>query len=209
MPPDALGLLQEGGRRRQLRRLRERGIRKLPRPDRKHSVARRRFLHFPDLRRLFGLLRHRHRHRQAVRSEADAQLQRAVFLARHRGVLAAVAHLAHDMVSRLHLHPARRKPRLKSEGGSQHVHNLPRERFLARRRLDVHRMGRISRNAVPALDSARQEQEEHEHRGRREAVALVQGAFPDAADVLPRRHRLDYLPRREHRSGVGVRLRDF
>ena len=97
-----------------------------------------------------GLQRHRHRHRQALWHPAHDQLQDAVLLPRHRGVLAALAHLAFDVVPRLPLHSARRFARGEMEIRPQRVHHLPGERILARRQLDLHCLGRHSRHAFPA-----------------------------------------------------------
>ena len=62
----------------------------------------------PDLLRLLRLLGHGHRHRGAARLPPAAELRLPVLQPEHRGVLAALAHLSVDLVSRLPLHLARR-----------------------------------------------------------------------------------------------------
>ncbi len=59
-----------------------------------------------------------------------------------RRVLAALAHLALDLVPGLRLHPARRQPRVACRGGTCNSdRDVPRQRPLARRELDVRRSG--------------------------------------------------------------------
>ena len=75
------------------------------------ALGRRLRVRHSDLRRLLRLLGHRARRRALVRLRADRQLQPSVHRAQPDGLLAALAHLAVDVVPRLRLHPARRQPR--------------------------------------------------------------------------------------------------
>ena len=63
-------------------------------------------------------------------------------------VLAALAHDAVVLAARLPLHPARRLARRDGRHRAQPDADLPRRRHLARRRVDVHRLGPAAR-AVP------------------------------------------------------------
>ena len=65
-----------------------------------------RVLRVPDLLRLLRLLRHRDRRGAGDGLRADAQLPSPLLLEVDPGVLAALAHLAVDVVSRTTLHPA-------------------------------------------------------------------------------------------------------
>jgi alginate O-acetyltransferase complex protein AlgI len=59
-------------------------------------------------------------------------------------LLAALAHVAVALVPRLRLHPARRQPRLVAADLPQPVHRLLPDRHLARRGLDLRRLGACS-----------------------------------------------------------------
>ena len=109
---------------------------------------------------------------------AHDQLQDAVLLARHRGVLAALAHLALDVVPRLPVHPAWRFARWEMEIRAQRLHHLPRERFLARRQLDIHRLGRHPRRALPSAPAPRHQPPLHIRHHRRRALAAHRPRIP-------------------------------
>ena len=140
-----------------------------------------------------GLQRHRHRHRQTLWHPAHDQLQDAVLLARHRGVLAALAHLALDVVPRLPLHSARWFARGEVEICPQRFCHLPGERILARRQLDVHRLGRHPRRAVLAAAAAREESALYLRHDRRGQMAADWAGVP--GDGLDLQHGV---------CGVGV-----
>ena len=72
-------------------------------------LARDRLLHAADLLRLFRLLRHGHRSRPDVRLPIPRELPLAVHRRHGAGILAPLAHVALDVVSRLSLRPARRQ----------------------------------------------------------------------------------------------------
>ena len=78
---------------------------------RRARLARHRLLHAADLLRLLRLLGHGDRPRPDVRLPLSRELPLAVRRRPASGVLAALAHLAVDLVPRLPLHPARRQPR--------------------------------------------------------------------------------------------------
>ena len=80
-------------------------------------------------------------YRPPLRHQPDAQLRLPLLLARHRRVLATVAHLAHHLVPRLPLHPAGREPRHPPDEHPQHLRHLPCERLLARCQLDLPHLG--------------------------------------------------------------------
>ena len=179
-----MGVVQEDCGGRQLCGVCRPGVFKLHGTIGKHTFARRHLLHFPDLWRLLGLLRHRHRNGEAVWNQADAQLQRALLQSRHRRVLAALAHQPDDLVQGLRLHPFGRQSRLEGQGGAQHLRHLPVVGFLARRQLDLHRLGRVPRRAFPAAHPHQQEPQVHQPSGRRAHPPDLQGGRADAFDVL-------------------------
>ena len=98
----------------------------------------------PDLRRLLRLHRHRDRARAPARLHVPAELRLAVRGRLAPGLLAPLAHDALALAARLPLHPARRQP----EGHARHLPQPDADdaarRALARRRLDVRRLGRAS-----------------------------------------------------------------
>ena len=79
---------------------------------------------------------------------------------------------------------------------------------MARCELDVHRLGCVSRFPFPALDTDGQEPQIYQPSGGRADFADNKRDRPDASDVLLGDDRVDNLPCGEHRSGVGVFLRD-
>jgi hypothetical protein len=95
----------------------------------------------PDLPRLLGLQRHRDRLGPAPGLHAAGELPHAVSLPQPAGLLAALAHLAVLVAARLPVHPARRQSRRRAVDLSEpDPHHAPR-RAVARRQLDVHRLG--------------------------------------------------------------------
>ena len=81
------------------------------RADHAARLARTRLLHAADLLRLLRLLRHGDRPDAHVRLPHPRELQLPVRRAQRARVLAALAHLAVELVPRLPLHPARRQSR--------------------------------------------------------------------------------------------------
>ena len=74
-------------------------------------LARRRLLHAADLLRLLRLLRHGDRPRPRCSASASPRTSTTRTSSRSiHGLLAALAHVAVDLVPRLRLHPARRQP---------------------------------------------------------------------------------------------------
>ena len=63
----------------------------------------------------------------------------------HHAILAALAHLAVDLVARLPLHPARRQPARAVRTLREPDDRVPADRALARRRLDLRALGRLPR----------------------------------------------------------------
>ena len=97
-----------------------------------------------DLLRLLRLLRHGHRPGADVRLRLPRELRLALPRRSHHRVLAALAHLAVELVPRLPLHPARRQPRGRAADLLQpDDHDLPR-RPLARGELELRRSGACS-----------------------------------------------------------------
>ena len=109
------------------------------------AVGRRLRLRRPDLRRLLRLLRHRARHRALVRLRADRQLQPPLHRAQPDRFLAALAHLAVDLVPRLRLHPARRQPRALARTRDQPAGDVSALGPVARRELELRAVGRLPR----------------------------------------------------------------
>src|SRR6185436_8242036 len=142
-----------------------------------------------DLRRLLGLHGHRDRHRTPPRLLLPTELRLAVRRRLRPGLLAALAHDALALAARLRLHPVGRQP----AGNGPHLpqpdaHDADR-RALARRGVDVRRVGRAPRRRVGrrALVARRQRRSGPAPRG----LAAVACADPD----LPLRLlRVDLLP---------------
>ena len=157
-----------------------------------------------------GLQRHRHRHRQTLWHPAHDQLQDAVLLPRHRGVLAALAHLALDVVPRLPLHSARWFARGEVEICPQRFCHLPGERILARCQLDVHRLGWHSRRAFPAAPPTRHQPPLHLRRHRRRALAPHRPRTArHGVDVLHGVRRLGVFQGGECRGGCRIHQTHF
>ena len=114
-------------------------------PERRRGMDRGRRLHAADLLRLLRLFRHGDRPRPDVRPAPAVQLQRAVPRAVDARLLAALAHDAVPLPARLPLHPAGRQPlRTAAPGSQRHRHHAAR-RPVARRELDLRRVGRAAR----------------------------------------------------------------
>ena len=108
-----IGLGKEGAHRQRRRRPGGRDLRHAGRSaERRARLARRRLLHAADLLRFLRLLRHGDRPRADVRLPLSGELPLALHRRDRAGVLAALAHLAVDVVPRLPLRAARRQPRV-------------------------------------------------------------------------------------------------
>ena len=104
-----------------------------------------------DLCRLLGLQRHRHRLGPIVEHQAQTQLPLPVLLSQYEGIVAAVAHLADDLVQALCVFPVGRFPSRPLAHGIQHNGGVLALRFVARSRLDVRDMGYCQRPAAVAV----------------------------------------------------------
>src|SRR5438445_11415725 len=166
-----------------------------------HDLDGPRLLRGPDLLRLLGALRHGDRERAPARYHPPDQLPHALLRGEPRGVLASLAHHALDVAPRLSLHPARRE-------SPRHLHDLPQPlahdaagRVVARRRVDVRRLGRLS------WDAARPASGDPLARLDRPPTAP---SPPGGADVPPRVCGVGALPRAEPRGsrrGPGADVR--
>ena len=98
-----------------------------------------------DLLRLLGLQRHGDRPGRAARLPVSAQLRSALPRAEPARVLAALAHLAVDVAARLSLQAARRQSRQPLVHHAQPDDHDAARRHLARRGVEVRRLGRAAR----------------------------------------------------------------
>ena len=145
--PDRDGIVQEGGDRELPRGVdRRRGVRSTGTALVARDPHRDLCLRGPDLRRLLRLHRHGDRDRPAARLLVPAELRLAVCRRFGAGLLATLAHDALALAPRLRLHPARRQP----EGDDRHLPERDADdadrRALARRSLDLRRLGRPPRH---------------------------------------------------------------
>ena len=138
--PDLLGLLQEARHRRQRRGHRQQGLR-AGGSDVLHSLGWCLRLRHPDLRRLFCLHGHRPRHVALARIRADGELRPPVHGAQPRRFLAALEHLALQLVPRLRLHSARRLALRDVDVGAQRARDVPLVGPVARRELELRACG--------------------------------------------------------------------
>ena len=105
-------------------------------------------LRAPALFRLLRLLRHGGRSRVAARVPVPTELQLAVQGGERLGLLAALAHEPVRLVPGLPVHPARRlAARRETNGHQPRDHDVPR-RPVARRGVDVRRLGTRSRRGA-------------------------------------------------------------
>ena len=150
---DALGLLHEALRRRKGRAIRERRLQQLGTAQRNEPSARDVLLRVPDILRLLRIFAHRQGRCGSAWIPADGQLQASVSRHFAEGILAALAHIAFNMVYGLCLHSSWRQQMRSVSPCVQSVHYLSAKRNMARRELDVCRMGRNPRN-VPGRNGA-------------------------------------------------------
>ena len=107
----------------------------------------------PDLRRLRRVHRHRAWVSRAVRDRGVPELRAAVPVDEHHAVLADVAHLTVELAARLPLRAARRQPARPTPDLPQPLHHDAPRRALARRVMDLRRVGGAARHC--ARDSPR------------------------------------------------------
>ena len=111
-----------------------------------------------------GLLGHGRRHRLPAGLPLPAELRLALQGRQPQPVLAPLAHDALVLDARLPVHPARRlAARHGGDGAQPHDHLHPR-RHLARRRLDVHRLGAAARHLPVGARGGAQEGHDAEDR---------------------------------------------
>ena len=122
--------------------------------DHTARVARPRLLHAADLLRLLRLFGHGDRPHAHVRLPHPREFQLSVHRAQHPRVLAALAHLAVELVPRLPVHSARRQPARRAARLRQSRDRVPAVRTLARRELAVRAVGRLARR-VPGRRARR------------------------------------------------------
>ena len=115
------------------------------RADAPARVARHRLLHAADLLRFLRLLRHGDRPRAHVRLPVPRELPVPLHRRHRAGVLAALAHVALDLVPRLPLRAARRQPRRTGADLPQSGHGVLPVRPLARRELELRHLGPVPR----------------------------------------------------------------
>ena len=142
---------QENADRRSARRIRRAGVRCRGARRSRHrcgGVGRRARLFGAALFRLLRLFRNGDRAWPAVQPAPADQLRGAVSRHQHRRFLAALACVAVALPARFRLCAARRQPpRPVAHRGQPRRHHDHR-RAVARRRLDLHRMGRLERRAA-------------------------------------------------------------
>ena len=110
---------------------------------RRRGLGRRARLHLPALLRFLGLFRHGDRRRRASASCCRSTSTRPTSPQHHR-VLAALAHDLVALPARLSLYPARRQP-ARAPPLSQSLPHHAARRVVARRGLDLRRLGRAAR----------------------------------------------------------------
>ena len=137
---------QEAAHRRRDAAARGRALRQRRPPPLLQRVGGRPRLHPPALLRLQRLLGHGGRPRLPARLPLPAELRLAVQGRQPEPVLAPLAHDAVVLVARLPLHPARRLAPRHRRHGAQPDADLSPRRPLARRRVDVHRLGPAARH---------------------------------------------------------------
>src|SRR5262249_38153420 len=160
-------------------------------------VARRRLLRAADLLRFLRLLRHGHRLGPAIWLRTD----REFLLPLRRGIdhrlLAALAHLAVELVPRLRLHPARRQPPRADPDDDEPHGRLHPVRPVARGELEFPRLGPVARR-LPRARAIRP---------RRSAESIFRRRALAAAACIHARRRaaeLGLLPRRRFDTRRGV-----
>ena len=113
------------------------------------------------------------------------------------GVLASLAHLALDLVPRLRLHPARRQSRRAPALVRQPAHHLPRERPLARRELDLRRLGCacMARTSSSSLATRTDSGAGPRVARPRAIIRRLLAAWQTSVDLRARHGRVGVLPR--------------
>src|SRR5947209_6029731 len=167
-----------------------------------HPAARDLWLRGPDLLRFQRLYRHGNRAGPAVASKIAEEFPPTVYGGLSHRILAALAHNLVVLAARLSLYPARRQSWLNGLAHEEyHCHDGSR-RVVAWRKLDLCRLGSLSRlrhcadASLPSLRAARV----------RLGVAVVAEGRPD----FPRRHdRMDILPGAKCAGCLAGHVRDF
>jgi hypothetical protein len=95
------------------------------------------------------------------------------------------------VVSGLCLYTAGRQQSPKGKNRPQHVHNIFGQRVLARRELDVHSVGSVSRGFVFTVNPAAQKSKIHKHRRGGKIFAERKRTFSDSRDVFISACRVD------------------
>ena len=130
--------------RRSARRVRQPDFCSRPRkPERRPRLAWPRQFHAADLFRFCRLFRHGDRARAHAGLSPEGEFQFALYRPVDDRVLAALAHLAHHLDSRLSLYTPRRRPPRRRAHLHQSLDLLPRLRAVARRQLEFCNMGRL------------------------------------------------------------------
>ncbi len=145
---DLLGPGEEGRRGRQSGAHCQEPVRALAVARRRHGALGYLCVCVPDLRRLFGVHRHRARRRQVPGIRAAAQFQSPLLRDKPTGLLAPLAHQLVALAARLCLRIARRQsPELSFDLSQCDAHPRAR-RLVARRGMDLRGLGPLPRNAV-------------------------------------------------------------
>ena len=128
--------------------------------------------------RFLRLFRHGGRPRPPVQPAPADQLRRAVPRDQHHRSVAALAHLAVALPARLRLRAARRRGARAGAAHLQPVRHHDARRAVARRELDLHRMGRVPRRA--ARDQSRVAHRARKARSRARSDASPDGSRPSS-----------------------------
>ena len=200
-----MGLLHEALRCRKSRTIRERRLQQLGAAQRHEPRPRDVLLRVPDILRLLRLFAHRERRCGRARFPPNGQLQASVPRNFAEGVLAALAHIAFDVVHGLRLHSARRQQVRRAPPCIQPVRHFPPQRNMARRELDVHRLGRDSRY-FPRCNRPLASRQIRRKIGRpRVGIA----SYWMARHIRGCPLRLDILPRRRRNRGIRHNRKDL
>ena len=110
-------------------------------------MARRNMLHAPDIFRFQRVQRHGHRTGAYVRLYLQGKLRFPVRVNEHDGILAALAHLAFDLVQGVFIYPARREPPRPLAHRTEPPYRVLLHGYMARRELDFRGLGSVPRRA--------------------------------------------------------------
>ena len=151
-------------------------------------------IYISDILRFFRLLRHRHRLCTIVWLQSDAKLQLPLFLSQHPWVLASLAYLSYNMVSRLLIFSLGWEPMLQMENHSERNYRLEHQRSMAWYKLASGFCWTIPCHLTYHLQPTWYQHEIQEYSRIRALSAQCQGSDTNSIDFLSCRYRLDHFP---------------